>query len=180
VTLTAATRLAAVVGRPIRHSLSPVLHNAWLEAAGLDGAYVALSVSEGRFGAFVEAFRGGSLAGVNVTLPFKTEALAAADNASERALAAGAANLLLFDPDGCTPLRARRRTSGRIMAHWSSSGRAARRGVRRRPSWPQVARRSGSSTGRGPGPRISPACSARMSGWESLVTEAFWKTPPPS
>jgi shikimate dehydrogenase len=100
VTLTAATRLAAVVGRPIRHSLSPVLHNAWLEAAGLDGAYVALSVSEGRFGAFVDALRGGSLTGVNVTLPFKTEALAAADIASERALAAGAANLLLFDPDG--------------------------------------------------------------------------------
>ena len=99
-TLTAATRLAAVVGRPIRHSLSPVLHNAWLETAGLDGAYVALSVSEGRFAAFVEAFRGGSLAGVNVTLPFKTEALAAADLASERAQEAGAANLLLFDPDG--------------------------------------------------------------------------------
>jgi len=98
--LTATTRLAGVVGHPIAHSLSPVLHNAWIEAAGLDGAYLALSVLPGRFAAFVDGFRGGSLVGLNVTLPFKTDALAAADQASERALAAGAANLLVFRQDG--------------------------------------------------------------------------------
>ena len=98
--LTAATRLAGVVGQPIRHSLSPVLHNAWLEAAGLDGAYVAFSVAPERFAAFVEGFRGGSLAGLNVTLPFKTDALAAADRISPRARAAGAANVLVFEADG--------------------------------------------------------------------------------
>lgn len=98
--LTAATRLAGVVGQPIRHSLSPVLHNAWLEAAGLDGAYIALALSSDRFADFVTGMRGGSLAGVNVTLPFKTEALAAADEVSPRAQAAGAANVLIFDPDG--------------------------------------------------------------------------------
>jgi len=98
--LTATTRLAGVVGHPIGHSLSPVLHNAWIEAAGLDGAYLALSVLPGRFAALVDGFRGGSLAGLNVTLPFKTDALAAADQASERALAAGAANLLVFHQDG--------------------------------------------------------------------------------
>ncbi len=98
--LTAATRLAGVVGQPIRHSLSPVLHNAWLEAAGLDGAYVAFSVAPERFSAFVEGFRGGSLAGLNVTLPFKTDALAAADRVSPRARAAGAANVLVFEADG--------------------------------------------------------------------------------
>lgn len=98
--LTAATRLAGVIGHPVRHSLSPVLHNAWLAAAELDGAYFALGVAPGRFPALVEGLRGGTLAGVNVTLPFKTEALAAADQVSARARAAGAANLLLFDPDG--------------------------------------------------------------------------------
>lgn len=98
--LTAATRLAGVVGHPIAHSLSPVLHNAWLGAAGLDGAYVAFSVVPERFAAFIDGFRGGSLAGLNVTLPFKTDALAAADHVSERAQAAGAANLLVFRPDG--------------------------------------------------------------------------------
>ena len=99
-TLTAATRLAGVVGRPVRHSLSPVLHNTWLAAAGLDGAYVAFSLAPERFSAFVEGFRGGSLAGVNVTLPFKTDALAAADRVSPRAQAAGAANVLVFEADG--------------------------------------------------------------------------------
>lgn len=99
-TLTAATRLAGVVGRPIHHSLSPVLHNAWLEAAGLDGAYVAFTLAPERFAAFVDGFRGGSLAGVNVTLPFKTDALAAADRVSPRAQAAGAANVLVFEADG--------------------------------------------------------------------------------
>ena len=98
--LTAATRLAGVVGHPIAHSLSPVLHNAWLGAAGVDGAYVAFSVVPERFAAFIDGFRGGSLAGLNVTLPFKTDALAAADHVSERAQAAGAANLLVFRPDG--------------------------------------------------------------------------------
>lgn len=99
-TLTAATRLAGVVGRPVRHSLSPVIHNAWLAAAGLDGAYVAFSLAPERFSAFVEGFRGGSLAGVNVTLPFKTDALAAADRVSPRARTAGAANVLVFEADG--------------------------------------------------------------------------------
>lgn len=99
-TLTAATRLAGVVGRPVHHSLSPVLHNTWLAAAGLDGAYVAFSLAPERFSAFVEGFRGGSLAGVNVTLPFKTDALAAADRVSPRARTAGAANVLVFEADG--------------------------------------------------------------------------------
>ena len=45
---TGGTRLAAVIGSPVRHSLSPVLHNAAFEAAGLDWVYVALEVAEGR------------------------------------------------------------------------------------------------------------------------------------
>ncbi len=95
--ITGATRVAGVIGRPIAHSLSPVLHNAWLEAAGIDGVYVPLSVEEDAFPAFVEALRGGSIAGLNVTLPFKAAALAAADNAHHRAVRAHAANLLVFE-----------------------------------------------------------------------------------
>ena len=98
--LSGATRLAAVVGRPVRHSLSPLIHNAWLAAAGIDGAYLALSATEEGFPHLIEGLRGGSLAGINVTLPFKEAALAAADRASTRAQLAGAANLLLFTEDG--------------------------------------------------------------------------------
>lgn len=98
--LSGATRLAAVVGRPVRHSLSPLIHNAWLAAAGIDGAYLALSPSEEGFPHLIEGLRGSSLAGINVTLPFKEAALAAADQATTRAQLAGAANLLLFSENG--------------------------------------------------------------------------------
>jgi shikimate dehydrogenase len=97
---TGAARVAGVAGRPIRHSLSPLLHNAWLEAAALDGLYAPFSPGEAGFSAFIEGLRGGVVRGLNITLPFKAAALALADEASPLAKAAGAANLLLFHPDG--------------------------------------------------------------------------------
>ena len=98
--ITASGVVAGVVGRPIGHSLSPLLHNSWLDATGLDAVYVAFSPAEDRFAAFVEGLRGGVIRGLNVTLPFKEKALAVADEASSLAHAAGAANLLLFHGDG--------------------------------------------------------------------------------
>lgn len=98
--LSGASRVAGVVGRPIAHSMSPILHNAWLAAAGIDGVYVPFSVEPERFETFVTALRGGSVAGLNVTLPFKGQALALADQASRRAELAGAANVLVFREDG--------------------------------------------------------------------------------
>lgn len=98
--LSGATRVAGVVGRPIGHSMSPILHNAWLAAAGIDGVYVPFSTEPGRFAAFAESLRGGSVAGLNVTLPFKGEALALADEATFRATSARAANVLVFREDG--------------------------------------------------------------------------------
>ena len=97
--ITGATVVAGVVGRPVRQSLSPLIHNAWLAGADIDGVYVALSPAETGFAALVDGFRGGVVRGLNVTLPFKTEALALADQASDAARAAGAANLLIFRED---------------------------------------------------------------------------------
>lgn len=94
--ITGATRVAGVVGQPITHSLSPVLHNAWLEAAGIDGVYVPLAVGEAAFDRFLAGLRATSFVGLNVTLPFKQAALAAADEAHPRARRAQAANLLVF------------------------------------------------------------------------------------
>jgi shikimate dehydrogenase len=94
------TVVAGVVGRPVAHSLSPILHNAWLAAAGIDGVYVAFSPDAFGFERLAEGFRGGAVRGVNVTLPFKEQALAVADVASDRAQAAAAANVLVFQPDG--------------------------------------------------------------------------------
>ena len=98
--ITGRTRLAGVVGHPVTQSLSPVLHNAWLEAAGLDGVYVAFSVSPDRFRGFLDSLRGSSVAGLNITVPFKQMALAAADQATPRAQAAKAANVVIFQKDG--------------------------------------------------------------------------------
>jgi len=100
VSLTGAALVAGIVGRPVTHSLSPVLHNAWIAAAGLNAAYVPLAPLAGGFPALVEGLRGGVIRGVNVTIPFKEEALACADEASDRARLAGASNLLLFREDG--------------------------------------------------------------------------------
>jgi shikimate dehydrogenase len=97
--ITSATVVAGVTGAPIAHSLSPLIHNAWLEAAGIDGVYVAFSPSPDGFPAFARGLRGGAIRGLNVTVPFKELALAIADRPSERAQRAGAANLLLFDRD---------------------------------------------------------------------------------
>ncbi len=92
--------VAGVVGQPIAHSMSPVLHNAWIAAAGLDAVYVPFAVTEAGFPSLVAGLRGGSVRGLNVTLPFKLLALDAADQVSSRAAAAGAANLLVFKADG--------------------------------------------------------------------------------
>ena len=98
--ITAATVVAGVIGSPVRHSLSPIIHNAWLKAAGVDGVYVALNPKPERLAALVDGLRGGVLRGLNITLPFKEQALALADRASDRARRAGAANLLVFDEEG--------------------------------------------------------------------------------
>lgn len=96
---TGGAALAGVVGRPIGGSLSPAIHNAWLEAAGLDAVYVPFEAAEGRFEAFLEGLRG-VVRGLNVTAPFKTRAFAAADSAEPAARRAGAANVLVFSRDG--------------------------------------------------------------------------------
>lgn len=98
--ITAQTRIAGVVGHPVRHSLSPVIHNAWLQAAGVDAVYLAFAPAEDGFATLVEGLRGGVVLGLNVTLPFKEQAAELADHRTPAAERAAAANLLLFGADG--------------------------------------------------------------------------------
>jgi shikimate dehydrogenase len=98
--ITGATVVAGVVGAPVRHSLSPLIHNAWIAAAGLDAVYVPFAPPAHGFHAFAEGLKGGAVRGLNVTLPFKEQALALADQPTARASAAGAANVLVFEADG--------------------------------------------------------------------------------
>jgi len=82
----------AVIGHPIAHSLSPMLHTAWLEAAGLFGCYTALDVEPGRLDAVIRRLRDGELDGLNVTIPHKEAIIPYLDRLEESASRAGAVN----------------------------------------------------------------------------------------
>jgi shikimate dehydrogenase len=99
-TISGAALVAGVVGHPVRHSLSPLIHNAWIAEAGLDATYAPFAPPADGFEVLVQGLRRSGLRGLNVTLPFKEIALGLADVADTAATAAGAANLLLFGEDG--------------------------------------------------------------------------------
>jgi shikimate dehydrogenase len=90
-----------VAGWPVRHSRSPAMHNAALDALGLAGwHYLALPLPPDRFAETVRALPAAGFRGINVTIPHKEAALALADEATETAAAVGAANTLTFGEDG--------------------------------------------------------------------------------
>lgn len=92
------TVIAGVAGQPIAHSLSPLIHRAWIAAAGLDADYRAFGPEdEAGFAALVEEVRAGRLRGLNVTAPFKAAALVLADEVSETVRLCGSANLLVLE-----------------------------------------------------------------------------------
>lgn len=98
---TGAARVAGVVGQPIRNSLSPVLHNAWLREMQLNGVYAPFApVDEHAFERLILSCRSNGISGLNITAPFKEIALRLADTVSDTARYAGSANLLTFDADG--------------------------------------------------------------------------------
>lgn len=89
----------AVIGNPIGHTKSPLIHGLFAQATGQDMAYTAIDgplVPQRGFEAAVLAFRDGGGRGMNVTAPFKLRAFEMADERSERAALAGAANALMF------------------------------------------------------------------------------------
>ena len=91
------TRIAGVIGSPITHSLSPLLMNSWIEAAKIDAAYIALPTDPNISAKDFRSIARSGLAGLNVTLPLKEVAAAAADTLTDNARLAGAANLLKFE-----------------------------------------------------------------------------------
>lgn len=91
----------AVIGHPIGHSKSPLIHTLFARATGQALEYSAIEAPLDGFAATLDAFRAAGGRGVNVTLPFKLEACAYADEVSERARIAGAANALTFDGAVC-------------------------------------------------------------------------------
>jgi shikimate dehydrogenase len=88
---------AEVIGDPIDHSLSPTIHGFWLEALGIEASYGRRRVSRADLPAYLEEKRvDQAWRGSNVTMPLKLDAVALADEATDRAVAAGAANVLMM------------------------------------------------------------------------------------
>lgn len=95
--ITSKTRLLAVIGHPIEHSLSPLMHNASFEACGLDYAYVALDVRPDRLPKAVAGLASLGFEGFNVTMPHKEKIIPLLDDVDEIAEISGAVNMVKLE-----------------------------------------------------------------------------------
>ena len=92
--------LAGVMGWPVMHSRSPKLHNYWLGAHGLAGAYVPLAIKPEGLRAALRALPALGFSGCNLTIPHKEAALAIVDRVDPLARRIGAVNTVVVAPDG--------------------------------------------------------------------------------
>ena len=92
--------LAAVLGHPVGHSRSPVLHGHWLRRYEIAGHYIPIDIAPDDFETKLRQLPGLGFVGCNVTIPHKESALALADTATDRARQIGAANTLTFTDSG--------------------------------------------------------------------------------
>lgn len=92
--------LAGVIGWPIAHSRSPALHGHWLKRYGIKGHYVPVPVMPEHLAEVLRALPRMGFVGANVTIPHKEAVLTLADVVTDRAALIGAANTLIFRPDG--------------------------------------------------------------------------------
>ncbi len=99
-TITPATRIYGVVADPVAHSLSPVVHNAALAAAGIDAVYIPFRVPAEQIDRFLQDAGRWPLAGLSVTIPHKQAVLSHAPHQDDLVRSIGAANTLAFGPDG--------------------------------------------------------------------------------
>ena len=90
---------ACVIGWPIEHSRSPLIHGYWLRHHGIDGSYTKEAVEPENLVDFLKGLDANGFAGCNVTVPHKEAALAQADRADETAQTIGAANTLWIEGD---------------------------------------------------------------------------------
>lgn len=91
---------AGVIGHPIGHSLSPVIHRHWLKHYGIAGAFERFDIAPEDLGGWVATLADRGLGGVSVTLPHKETVMAFLDHIDERAAAIGAVNLVVAGAHG--------------------------------------------------------------------------------
>ncbi|WP_375687900.1 shikimate dehydrogenase [Pseudooceanicola sp. LIPI14-2-Ac024] len=92
--------LAGVIGHPIAHSRSPLLHRYWLRRHGLPGYYIPMDVASNDLEDVLRTLPRAGFVGVNITVPHKERVMEIADLVTDRAILIGAANTLIFRADG--------------------------------------------------------------------------------
>lgn len=98
--ITAHTRVVGVIGHPVRHSLSPVIHNAGFRSTSADYVYVAFDVAPGKADAALEAVRTFDIAGLSVTMPHKSDVARAVDRLVPSAERLDSVNTVEVGEDG--------------------------------------------------------------------------------
>ena len=93
------TRKAFVIGHPIAHSRSPLIHGHWLKRYGIDGSYVRVDVAPDALPGFFANLRDGAFVGGNITIPHKQAAFDLCDAIDPVARTIGAVNTVFFDGD---------------------------------------------------------------------------------
>lgn len=91
------TKLAGVMGWPVEHSRSPMMHNYWCKVHGVNGAYVPLPTKPELFEPALRGLGAAGFRGVNVTIPHKEAAMRACDQLTDTAKRAGAVNTIVFE-----------------------------------------------------------------------------------
>ena len=92
--------LAGVMGWPVMHSRSPMLHNYWFKQHGLAGSYVPLAIRPEHLAAALRGLHPLGFAGVNVTIPHKQEAMKIVNEVDALAKSIGAISCVIVKPDG--------------------------------------------------------------------------------
>lgn len=95
-----AYKLAGVMGWPVAHSRSPLIHNHWIAEYGLSGAYVLLPVHPDRLESALRGLPALGFAGCNLTIPHKVEAMRWLDTVNAQAQRIGAVNTVVVAEDG--------------------------------------------------------------------------------
>lgn len=93
--LTGASSVVGIIGRPVAHSLSPLMHNRAFAHLGLDWVYVPFEVEEDALGRAIAGLKALSVRGVNVTIPYKTAVMPFVDRLAPAASAVGAVNTII-------------------------------------------------------------------------------------
>ena len=91
---------AFVIGHPIKHSRSPLIHGSWIRELGIEGSYEAIDVAPDDLPALVARLRAGEFVGGNVTIPHKEAVFALCDSVDPLATTIGAVNTLVRLDDG--------------------------------------------------------------------------------